>query len=361
MSTEHLQQPKITKDPRFRAARKLIESGRDGAIDMFGMLLEEARTKYGEASIETAPAYFEYGVALFRESQRQQEAAREIEDDQKPAAVETPDTDKSEPKEKSSEEAGDDAENDDKENGGEEEENGEEEEGENNDDDDEEEDQAEPEEEDDLELAFSMMETAFAVYDNYVQLAKSSPKASSDYLEWAERVQLPRILSNIGDLLSAMGRHADAADTYTRELLYRDLNLARYENKEMSMEELVDRRKSVEANVLVATELLACEPGQDVITTETQSCLVKAAEREEFAGGYYEQARDQLQETVYLMAKLVAAAKDDKEKAELQKEKENVCFASTLVMGVGEQLAALKEQATEKEKELEPAKKKAKR
>ena len=59
------------------------------------------------------------------------------------------------------------------------------------------------------------------------------------------------------------------------------------------------------------------------------------------------------------MAKLIAAAKDDKAKAELQKEKENVCFASTLVMGVGEQLALLKEQ-NEAEK-LEPAKKKAKR
>ena len=58
--------PKITRDPRFRGGTKMIESGRDGAIDVFALLLEEARTKYGEASIETAPAYFQYGQARYR-------------------------------------------------------------------------------------------------------------------------------------------------------------------------------------------------------------------------------------------------------------------------------------------------------
>lgn len=369
-SEEEPPKPKITKDARFRAARKLIERGRDGAIDMFGMLLEEARTKYGEASIETAPAYFEYGMALFRESQRQQaeEEAESLEeegeeDDMKPAAAEengnknsnkskdetaatsegTADKDQQQSKEGEEEDAG------------EEEGDGEVEA--------EQEETEQEEEEDDLELAFSMMETAFAVYDNYVQLANSSKAANSTYLKFAEREQLPRILSNIGDLLSVMGRHADAADAYTRELLFRDANLNVYENKEMSVEELIDRRKSVEANVLVATELLECLPDQDVVTTETKSCLVKASEREEYATGYYEQARDQLQETVYLMAKLIAAAKEQKAKDALDKEKENVCFASTLVMGVGEQLAFLKEKNAEKEEagKLEPAKKKAKR
>ena len=372
------EQPKLTKDPRFRAARKLIESGRDGAIDMFATLLEEARTKYGEASIETAPAYFEYGGALFRESQRQKQEAEknegegeeeegeegeeQEEEDKKPAAKETENGDS-----KANGEAGKKEENDDEDDANEDE-------AENEDDDQQE--QA-TDDDDDEHLAFQMMETAFAIYDQYVQLAKShSSKANSTYLTFAEREQLPRILSNIGDVLSAMGRHADSADAYTRELLYREANLQAYENKDMSLSELMERRKVVEANLLVASELLECPPGEDVVTQETQSCLVKAEDREDFVTGYYEQARDQLQDTVYLMAKLIGKASSgtkikSKEEEdgkslppELAKEKENVCFASTMLMGVGEKLAQIKEakeQAAEAASGKEPAKKKAKR
>ena len=61
---------------------------------------------------------------------------------------------------------------------------------------------------------------------------------------------------------------------------------------------------------MIAEELLACPPDQDVITTESQDVLVKAPERVDYARGYYDKARDELQETVLLMGALAAKGID---------------------------------------------------
>ena len=69
--------PVVTRDPRFLAGRKLVERGlADEAIAVYATLLEETRQQYGDTSIETAPAYYEYGNSLLRavaKNQRQQE------------------------------------------------------------------------------------------------------------------------------------------------------------------------------------------------------------------------------------------------------------------------------------------------
>lgn len=224
---------------------------------------------------------------------------------------------------------------------------------------DEEKENQQPEEEDDVRLALSMMENAFAIYSSYQMAQQQSDTVSSPYLTWAQREQLPRVLSNIGDSLSFLELHADSADAYTRELEYREDNLKLYDDKNKgSLDELKDRRKAVEAGVLVATELLDCPPDQAVVTTETSALLVKASELVDWVTGYYQKARDQLQETVYLMAKLIEDPASNK--AEVDKEKENICFAWTLLMGVGERLAEVKERQQE-EATAEPLKKKAKR
>lgn len=104
--------------------------------------------------------------------------------------------------------------------------------------------------------------------------------------------------------------------------------------------------------MLIAEELLACPPDQDVVTTETSSLIVKASERVEYARGYYDKARDALQETVYLLGNLASRNID------MGTEKEDVCFIATMVMGVGEILAAIDEEA--QESSSEPVQKKAK-
>ena len=398
--------PKILKDPRFRAGTKLIKSGRDGAINVFALILEEARSKYGEASIETAPAYVEYGNALFREWQRQQEDQEELNDDDDDEGEgdvemqgETSKTaaknrnydklqgsgnkggneeEKSDPAqdEKGKEPEQSTADSKDKENSDpveeemevaeEEEEEGAEEEEEAVEEEEEQEveEEQQEEEEDDVHLALSMMETAFAIYDNYIQSAAQVSDASAVYLTWVKSEQIARVLQFIGDMLSSLDRHADAADAYTRELAYRDAVVGEYDaakTKEgdnddtASMRELVARRKAVEANVLIAQELLLCPDGEDVVTTEDTALLVTASERLEFATGYYQTAREQLQETVYLMGKL--ASRTPKEEFKL--EKENICFTSTLLMGVGESIAEC--EANQKMEKEEPVKKKAKR
>ena len=59
--------PVVVRDPRYKAGRALIP--KEESVDVFAILLEEARSKYGETHIEAAPAYYEYGNALFRAAQ----------------------------------------------------------------------------------------------------------------------------------------------------------------------------------------------------------------------------------------------------------------------------------------------------
>jgi tetratricopeptide (TPR) repeat protein len=357
-STASVSSPSVLRDPRFEAGRALIQQGlaNEGAIEIFSTLVEECIAKHGESSIETSPAFFEYGNALLRASlaasnedeeedddggmdpnesgEEARNAAGEAaearqksqqEGDQKPAANVSDDTKEAENKQ---EEAVPNGEVNDTEEG-DEGEDGEEGEG------------------DDLQLSLEMMENAYSILDEY-QTENTDPP----YLAWT-REQFPRILLGIGDCLAALQRHADAADAYSRALEWRQTQLAQITKSNVeSLEHLQTQRRVCEATVLIAEELLACPEDEDVVATETQSLIVKAEERIEYARGYYDKARDSLQDTVFLMGKLASKSTD------LGTEKEDVCFLATLIMGVGEALAAFDEQ--EAEKASEPAKKRAK-
>lgn len=361
--------PKVAQDPRFRAGRTLVRQGKAGAaVDIFAALLEEARTSFGDDNIESAAAYYEYGNALLRfaaSSEQDEENTKQKEEKEKPDKKLTP-------REAAAMAAEKRLLANDKKNS--------------NDDDLEdsktpaetsnsvEENKSDIEEEkeaDDLGLALEMMETAWSIVDDYCgKAAEATSKRSNnnddklDYLEWATE-QSPRYLTGIGDTLSTIGRHADAADAYSRALQHRLDILKKLEatqdNTETTnnnkIEHLKCRRLVVEANILIAEEFLACPEGQDVVTTETKDVLVKAAERVDYARGYYDKARDELQETVLLMGEMAAKGID------VAEEKEDICFVSTMVMGVGMKLAELDEiaEAANNAAASEPVKKKAKR
>ncbi|KAG7363665.1 hypothetical protein IV203_027026 [Nitzschia inconspicua] len=342
MSASMVDSPVVTSDPRFRAGRTLVERGMadQGAVDMFATLLEETTQTYGESSIESAPAYYEYGNALLRaaaiaqqQEDEQQQQQQQPEDGEKKPSVSKEKDDQSG---NDNEESNDNSTNDEDPN--------------------EEEEEEEEEEESDVPLALTMMENAYSILDDYCE--SSSNNSSCDYSKWVKE-QFPRVLLGIGDTLSTLGRHADAADAYSRSLEIRQNELQEFSNNNnndtavATIPQLVAHRKVVEATILVAEELLACPPDQDVVTTETSSLIVKKEERIAYAKGYYDKARDALQEAVFLMGKLAAANVD------LGREKEDVCFLATLVMGVGESLAAIDE--AHDTQPSEPVQKKAKR
>ena len=287
-------------------------------------------SKYGETSVEAAICYYEYGNALFRASRLEHQSEEDAKDqdavdearakaaeaaqkradeslDTKPAAKEiTRDADTTEPEEAKDNNEGDE----------------------------------ESEEEDDIMLALEMMETAWSVLDKNAQEMKDEGKDPSPWM----LEQFPRFLLGIGDVLTDLQRLADAADVYSRALQHRESAIQGISKDELTLEHLKKRRLVVEANVLVAEALLACPDGEDVVTTETGDVLVSAAERVEYARGYYNKARDELQETVYLMGRIAASGQD------LGAEKEDVCFISTLLMGIGTTLAEydeVKEAATQ--------------
>lgn len=330
-------QPAITQDARFRAGRALIERGQcEQAVTAFATLLEEARNHWGDDHFETVPAYYEYGNALFRAAGQDEEDTDEGQDERDKdrreaaaAAAERRAGGKPTEEDSTWNDTEDPADDDD--------------EGAEGDD----------EEENDIVLALEMMETAWAILDRSVE------EDDSIYEAWTKE-QTPRILVGIGDVLSSLGRHADAADVYCRAQGYRQADLetitATFGSNETesplrySVDYLQCRRRLVEVNVLIAEELLACPPDEDVITTESKDILVKGAERIDYARGYYDKARDELQETVLLMGEMAAKGKS------AQQEKENVCFVATMVMGVGTTLAELEEQIETKQ----PAAKRAK-
>ena len=130
-------------------------------------------------------------------------------------------------------------------------------------------------------------------------------------------------------------RQSRAADVKTRALERRENALKGIPKEELTISHLSRRRciVEVEANILVAEALLECPEDKDVVTTETEDVLVTAAERVDYARGYYDKARDELQETVYLMARIAESNQN------LGTEKEDVCFLATLLMGVGTTLA----------------------
>jgi tetratricopeptide (TPR) repeat protein len=316
--------PIVSRDPRFRAGRTLLQRGQcEQATSIFATLLEEARTKFGHDSIETAPAYYEYGNALFRTHQQQ----LQIQEEQR--AEQTIKEDKLNAREAAAAAAelrlkGETAQNNTKE-----------------------EDvqplkiesedlpvnEAQSDNENDAELALEMMENAWSILDKY-----SEKPLPDDYSTWLTE-QSPRVLVGIGDVLSCLERHADAADVYLRALALRQTAVSEAKCAAAeSIELLRYRRLVVEANILVAEELLACPEEEDVVTTETKVTLVSASEKVEYARGYYENAREELQETVLLMGALAAKGFD------VSEEKEDICNVSVMVMGVGITFAQMDEQ-----------------
>ncbi|KAI2511483.1 hypothetical protein MHU86_2919 [Fragilaria crotonensis] len=316
--------PKITMDPRWKAARALVQSGHSqGAVDMFATLVEETIARYSETSLEAAVCYYEYGNALLRSvpatdtsdnAAGETQAQEQQEQDSKPPAVQHDDNNNENKEAKINEQDGN---SDPKVRPG----------------------------NDDFLLALEMMENAYSIFE---EKATIQPKN-----EWIQ-YQLPRVLQGLGDVLRELGRMSDAADAYSRALPYREEFVEKY-NKEtdLTIEHLASRRLLVEANILVAEALLGCEHGKHVVTSETKDMLVTADERVDYARGYYEKAREELQETVFLMGKIAASGRGE----ELVTEKENICFAATLLMGVGETLATFDE---EQEKSMQPPTKKVK-
>ena len=338
--------PVVTRDPRFLAGRKLVERGlADEAVDVYATLVEETRLQYGDTSIEAAPAYYEYGNSLLRAVTKQRMVAEEAagetgpgdknnnnnnntettrgeqraaaaaaaerrqhqsasdqpgaSEEQKPAAIvvappagQTGGDDNNSKADETPENDGEALDEND--------------EGNSSDDG-----------SDDLGLALEMMENSFSILEEYKD-TKSGKEEGTDnnnnnnnnYSEWVGE-QLPRILLGIGDTLSRLDRHADAADAFSRALEWRKASLEGFADREggtdpkqLTLGHLKAHRMVCEASVLIAEELLACPPGRDVATTETRSLIVEASERVSYARGYYDQARDALQEAVVFMGSL---------------------------------------------------------
>ena len=266
------EQPSIASDVRFIGGRELVKIGSDDSIEIFAILLKESIHKYGDSNIETALCYYEYGNALFRAANR-----RLMDDIDKVPEIDTSVSDKktlvatvssssranknklySKKDEKSA-------------------------------------DKAEKTEDDDLQLSLELMENAWSILDEY-QTTKPN-----EFKQWIQN-QIPRYLIGIGEILSVLNRHADSVDAYTRALPYREIPIKTTNNEDLSIEYLRNRRLYTEVNVLIAEELLLCNEDEDVVTYETKSVLVKKEERVDFIQGYYDKARDELQETGELFA-----------------------------------------------------------
>jgi tetratricopeptide (TPR) repeat protein len=350
--------PKVTMDPRWKAARTMVESGNSkGAVDMFATLVEETIARHSDTSLEAAACFYEYGNALLRAAVSAN-AIRDEAADQHASANATDTTKQQDPIPQDKKRQANEDHEDSKDNDVSTDNNGNKD---NKDHDDTHEttsDKPSSDEKHDTEkhelnagdvdgdfrLALEMMENAYSIFEE-----KASIQPKNEWIQY----QLPRVLQGLGDVLRELGRMADAADAYSRALPYREEFVQKYKENDLTVEHLKNRRLLVEANILVAEGLLGCAHGKHVVTTETKDMLVTADERVDYARGYYEKAREELQETVFLMGRIAATGRTD----ELAVEKENVCFAATLLMGVGETLVTFDE---ELEESSQPAPKKLK-
>ena len=259
---------------------------------------------------------------------------------------------------------------------------------------------------DDIELALEMMETSWSILDAYHEemqqrrtvhnreasngIPTSTGHRNKNYDHWVLE-QIPRVLTGMGDALAMLQRHADAVDAYLRALDHRQTALDDYlrtiqnrndignggvrttavattattssttdsTNDVPSLIQLLKyRRQVVEVTVLVVEELLACGNDHDVITTESQIVLVSKGNVIEYARGYYDRARSELQETVLLLGQIVAMVPNKSTKdhhsstskgvistmeKSIQEEKENICYVATMIMGAGTTLAEIDE------------------
>ncbi|GKY99993.1 hypothetical protein MPSEU_000952800 [Mayamaea pseudoterrestris] len=344
--------PKGTLDPRFKVARTLVMNSRAAeAVDIFAALLVQAVESHGEDSLETAPLYHEYGNALFRayrnEVEREENEDEEDAENDKAAAVD-PETKRSavaEAAEKRLQTAS----------------------------------QQQPPpvssntaaasapainetsseaSSSDLNLALEMLETAWAIYDAAIADEDDKIVPFRNFI----LEQMPRMFNHLGDVLLECKRYADAVDVQLQALKFHEDALqellptaessAAAAEPTPSLELLKCLRKVTEDNVLIAETLLACPDDGALVTTETKTVLVPKGERISYAKGYYEAAQSCLQDTIFTLGQLAAKNVD------LGEEKENVCFASTMLMGVGVSLNALDD--LNASKSSEPSTKKAK-
>jgi len=202
----------------------------------------------------------------------------------------------------------------------------------------------------DFDIALEEMENAFAIIDEYL-CQKPTSKSSTDdhkkevvpnYHSWALD-QVPRILTGIGDLYSEIEKHAFAVDAYLRATSYREARVQDKSKHERSVEVLNYKRLLCESEILVAESLLRCPKDSDVEVLDEngeKTVIVTAAERIDYARGYYEKAREDLQNTLVYMAKSVKSC-DPKQ---FKKLKEDICFLSTMVMGLGINLSEYDDQ-----------------
>jgi hypothetical protein len=73
----------------------------------------------------------------------------------------------------------------------------------------------------------------------------------------------------------------------------------------------------------------------------------------DYAHGYYNRARDEMQETLLLMAQMAA------DHMEFESEKDNIRNTAILLMGAGEKFAAIDHEAIQSQDQKEPSKKKS--
>ena len=208
------------------------------------------------------------------------------------------------------------------------------------------------------------MENAFAIIDEYISSGtkESCAKADSNnpndklpniFLDWAQD-QIPRILTGIGDLFVSTKRYPEGIDAYTRAIPYREtrLNISKNncnERTESLLEHLRQSRLLCESNILVSETLLQCPADKDIIIEDESGntkVLVSSSERVDFARGYYDKARDELQNSVFLMGKIASTSLNGI--ASLGEEKENICYLATMLMGVGTTLTDLDAEQEEK-------------
>eukprot|EP01083_Nonionella_stella_P216277 777626_1 len=187
---------------------------------------------------------------------------------------------------------------------------------------------------------------------------KSSASTSfrrNAYWDWV-RDQIPRVLIGIGNVMSFRGDHSQAVESYLNAIPYREETLEYVMHPEAprmvtvtnQLELLRCHRLVVEVHVLIAEELLFCPKGQDVKSQfhlgangsihdglhekVAKIVIVKAAERLILAKNYYEQAKDQLQDLVFMMAKI-----EQEENSILvpDSDKKSICHLATMLMEVG--------------------------
>uniref|UniRef100_A0A7S2P408 Uncharacterized protein n=1 Tax=Leptocylindrus danicus TaxID=163516 RepID=A0A7S2P408_9STRA len=193
------------------------------------------------------------------------------------------------------------------------------------------------------------------------------PIQSQKNIYSGQKKEIPRILTGIGDLYVSIEKYSYGVDAYTRAIPFREAQLEESKTNANETEKLRQHRLLCEANVLVAETLLRCNPDEDVVVqhnendNEDKTLLVSATERIDFARGYYDKARSDLQDAVFLMGKIASDAVGASARTcsiGFGKEKEDICFLATILMGVGNTLADLDETAKVEDRDAKKSRKK---